>query len=283
MQEESDIITYLIYVSGEEWLLDGESLFGQSLSKTLDKLLTASPIARASVLLAKKRVLSIEDGHILVERNNVEATRQMLKRLGMYVPREMRTSDADMLTWLAENGQSYRQIYELSLRETLPLDETTSFIAPFLATSIAATTDYDLFLKYPSHVAAMASFESRRERVDYLISMFRPAGSFWVSFGFSNVSLTHELKGRRHVHRNPRGIIKALRNTSVSDHPMALYYAAFLFDPKIAPWIYNTDVGEGNLKRLRKIHREILKMLGNNHPPFDQTSEIVKTFVRNLN
>lgn len=213
----------------------------------------------------------------------VDQVRSELQSIGARVPDAYRTDPAEALRYLEEFGRFYLPFHsaETSLvkDEWLPGIASRAFINsplmtgadvwvnPYLSTHLRDLyTDFDLFNLFGDILPNSAVLKDRPDLLNRIVKYHRPAGHFWLEFGFSNLRLRHQLDRRTQTYARVDAIKSMASNgylyfEGLSLPHIGLYQLAFLFKPEYTRRIYGVEPSDLLMTMMREIYRHFVSQI----------------------
>lgn len=280
-----DQVVYVLRVIGKFWMHStGEGLPGETFVQSFtDEAFTSTLGLLASKLAINYGLRYINESIVLDNAPSVEEIRKEFQQVGARVPNMYRGSSVDAMTYLQNYGKLYLPFSsattELNKQEWIQAAPDQLFVDTPMMTGADAYvniylevhlrdlyTDFDLFETYPELAQNAATFSNRTDIITYVVDKFRPAGFFWVSFGFSKIKLVHSWNQNKATYTTADAIMSTMfdglmyLNNQVVPH-IALYQLAFLMRPGYAQRIYGVEPSETTLQQMSSVYRYTLEQI----------------------
>lgn len=201
----------------------------------------------------------------------LDVIRLKVETVGMRIPNIYRVSSTTAMEYLEKYGSEYLSFSSASnlghlnnwlglptgnrmLVNTPTFSENDPYLNIYLNTHLRdLCTDFDLYKLFPSLLAKATKFQTRKEIIDYLVSLYRPVNDFWISFGFGNLVLTHN----NVQYDNPVAIKTFVSTLSL----IGLYQLAFLLRPGYVKFIYGIDVTQKVSGIMRDLYQYLTTLI----------------------
>ncbi len=279
-------VLFVLRTIGKEWLYStGESRPGATFVESFLETIR-NPVGELASRLAIEYELDYakEPPHNIILRNrpHPDAVRGELQTIGLRVPDRYRSSPEEMMRYFEEFGQMYINFNSAEtpivkeswlpgiprLFVNLPMVAGADIWLNFyLGTHLRDLyTDFDFFRMFWEILDPPSSFDNRRSIISHIVKSYRPAGDFWVDFGFSSIRLRHQLGGRVQTYTTLQGIKSIAYNGQLyfSGVPLphiSLYQVAFLFKPEYAARIYDIELSEVSLGSMKEIYQHFTRQI----------------------
>lgn len=275
-------VLFVLRSVGKEWIYsDGRGRPGESFPESfLHEIET--PVGALAVKLAFQSQLEYEPipprGKIILKTPlSVDQIRSELQMVGARLPDIYRGSPEKALEYLEVFGHLYlpfdspetpliKEPWLPGLQPPL-LTGADIWVNPNLSTHLRDLyTDFDLFNSFGAILPEPTELNSRQEIVDWIAKYHRPAGYFWIGFGFTELRLSHQLGQRTQTYIGPNAIksIASGGQLYFEGLPLphvGLYQLAFLFKPEYTFQIYGIEPSDLLMNIIREVYRHLLDQI----------------------
>lgn len=251
----------------------GEGLPGETFVESfIDEI--NCPMGRLASSMALKYELDYENGKVVLRTRTppkLEEIQSQVQKVGMRIPNIYRSDVNKVMEYIENFGYLYLSFNSEhnvgNLDNWMKLTGNTHLLANtptlrqydpclniFLETHLRdLCTDFDLYDLYPQAMAKIKEFQNRKEIIDYIVKLYQPLGQFWVSFGFGNLTISHN--GIKY------DSIPAIKAFAAQLQPLGIYQLAFLLRPGNVKFIYGIDITKKVAAIMQDLYRYLLDLI----------------------